>query len=171
MASGRYDFDHSCLACLLVVGGNPHRAASVTHALSTTGSPSPKVTIVAGAADALRVISREPVRAVLLEHRAAGAADEQTVLAAVKSAGGWPMFWLIEDDDVIEVPEAIAAGVSGVFYWDQVGPKLLSVIDRLAPGTWSDRASLPNSVLLRLTAGWYQPWPNRPDRTLRPACA
>jgi hypothetical protein len=43
------------------------------------------------------------------------------------------VIWLIENDDVIEVAEAVAAGVSGAYYWDQVGPDLLSAIDRVAP--------------------------------------
>ena len=35
--------------------------------------------------------------------------------------------------------EAVAAGVSGAFYWDQIGPELLSVIDRLALSISSNR--------------------------------
>ena len=33
---------------------------------------------------------------------------------------------------MVETSEAVAAGVSGAFYWDQLGPDLLSIIDRLA---------------------------------------
>jgi len=153
MASRRAEIDSPCPGCLLVVDGSLRRTPSITLALRASSRRAPKVTVVSGVADALRVISREPVRAVLVEHRPAGGAGEQTVHAVVKSAGGWPVLWLIDDDDVVEVPEAVAAGVSGVFYWDQVGPELLSVIDRLAPGASSDPASVPNSVPLRRAAG------------------
>jgi DNA-binding NtrC family response regulator len=139
----------SCPACLLVVDGDPQRAASTTHALRSSSTRALKVTIVSGAADALEVIGREPVRAVLVEHRPAAGAGEQNLRAVVESACGRPVIWLIENDTIVEVAEAVAAGVSGAFYWDQLGPELLSVIDRLALGTSSDPASLPTGAHLR----------------------
>ena len=98
--------------------------------------------MVSAAADAHRLVSRERVRAVLVEHRPAGGFSAQTVRALAKEARGRPVIWLIEDDDVVEVPEAVAAGVSGAYYWDQIGPDLLPVIDRLAPASPSDPAAL-----------------------------
>jgi DNA-binding NtrC family response regulator len=132
-----------------VVDGDPQRAASTTHALRSSSTRALKVTIVSGAADALEVIGREPVRAVLVEHRRAAGAGEQNLRAVVESACGRPVIWLIENDTIVDVAEAVAAGVSGAFYWDQLGPELLSVIDRLALGTSSDPASLPTGAHLR----------------------
>jgi DNA-binding NtrC family response regulator len=138
----------SCPACLLVVDRDPQRAASTTHALRSSGARALKVTIVSGAADALEVIRREPVRAVLVEHRLAAGADEE-YRAFAKGACGRPLVWLIENETIVEVAEAVAAGVSGAFYWDQIGPELLSVIDRLIPGTLSNPAPLPTGAHLR----------------------
>jgi DNA-binding NarL/FixJ family response regulator len=143
--------DRARPACLLVVDGDPQRAASTTHALRSLSTRALKVTIVSKAADALKVISRESVRAVLVAHRPTAGASEQNLSVVVESACGRPVVWLIEDDAVVEVAEAVAAGVSGAFYWDQLGPELLSVIDRLALGTSSDPASVPTGALLRKT--------------------
>jgi DNA-binding NarL/FixJ family response regulator len=132
----------SCPACLLVIDGDPQRAASTTHALRSSSTRALKVTIVSGAADALEVISREPVLAVLIEHRPAAGSSEQHLRAVVEGACGRPVVWLIENDAIVEIAEAIAAGVSGAFYWDQLGPELLSVIDRLAVSAASDPALL-----------------------------
>ena len=143
MAVCRKPFDHSGSACLFVVGGNRSLAASLSCALRTASGREPKVTVVSAATDALRVVSRERVRAVLVEHRPAGGLSEQTVRALVNGARGRPVVWLIQDDDVVEIPEAVAAGVSGAYYWDQVGPDLLSAMDRLAlrsAGSSSQRA-------------------------------
>ena len=69
--------------------------------------------------------------------------------AFVEAACGRPLVWLIENETIVEVAEAVAAGVSGAFYWDQIGPELLSVIDRLIPGKSSNPAPLPTGAHLR----------------------
>ena len=132
--------DQSRRACLFVVGGDPNLAASLSYVLRTASGRAPKVTVVSAASDALWVVSRERVRAVLVEHRPAGGLSEQSVRALVHGARGRPVVWLIEEDDVVEIAEAVAAGVSGAYYWDQVGPDLLSAMDRLALSS-ADRAS------------------------------
>ena len=93
------------------------------------------MTVVSAASDALQVVSRERVRAVLVEHRPAGGLSEQSVRALVNRARGRPVVWLLEEDDIVEIAEAVAAGVSGAYYWDQLGPDLLSAMDRLALGS------------------------------------
>ena len=125
--------DRFCPVCLLVVDGDRTRAARIGRALTTPSGRASKVTVVSAAAEAHRVVSHEGVRAVLVEHRPAGGYSAQTVRALVKDARGRPVIWLIENHDVVEVAEAVAAGVSGAYYWDQVGPDLLSAIDRVAP--------------------------------------
>jgi hypothetical protein len=57
--------------------------------------------------------------------------------------------WLIQEDDIVEIAEAVAAGVSGAYYWDQVGPDLLSAMDRLA-------LSSADSSSQRMSETWQQ---------------
>ena len=143
MAVGRNHVDHSGRACLFVIGDDARLAGSLSYALRTTSGRAPKVTVVSAASDALQVVSRERVRAVLVEHRPAGGLSDQTVRALVNGARGRPVVWLIDEHDIVEIAEAIAAGVSGAYYWDQLGPDLLSAMDRLA---WSSADSSSQRV-------------------------
>lgn len=132
--------------CLLLVDGDENRAASIRRALTTQEGRASKVTVVSAASDARRVVSREGVRAVLVEHRRAGGYSAHTVRALVRDARGRPVIWLLEKNDIVEVAEAVAAGISGAYYWDQLGPELISVIDRLR------RASASHHPAARSTA-------------------
>ena len=132
MAVGRNHVGHPGPACLFVIGDDARLAGSLRYALRTSSGRAPKVTVVSAASDALQVVSRERVRAVLVEHRPAGGLSEQSVRALVHGARRRPVVWLLEEDDIVEIAEAVAAGVSGAYYWDQLGPDLLSAMDRLA---------------------------------------
>ena len=110
MASRTKQVDHSCPACLFVVGGDPNLAASLSHALRISSGRAPKVTVVSAASDALQVVNRERVRAVLVERRPAGGLSERTIRALVNGARGRPVVWLIQEDDIVEIAEAVAAG-------------------------------------------------------------
>ena len=125
---------HQCAACLLLVSRNPRKAASIGNALQAVNGRRPRVIAVSATAEALQAIERERPRAVMVEHHAGGGLSQHTVRALADRAHGLPVIWLIEDGDVIELSEAIAAGVSGAYYWDQLGPELLTTIDRLASG-------------------------------------
>jgi hypothetical protein len=90
----------------------------------------------------LGVVGREPVYAILAMYRLAGPPRVRQARAVVNGACGIPLVWLIDDWDVVEVAEAVAAGVTGAFYRDQLGPDLLRAIRRLAPtpcSVWEQR--------------------------------
>jgi len=119
------------------------------HALGASSGRAPEMTVVSAASDALQVVNRERVCAVLVERRPAGGLSERTIRALVNGARGRPGVWLIQGDDIVEIAEAVAAGVSGAYYWDQVGPDLLSAMDRLA-------LSSADSSSQRMSETWQQ---------------
>jgi len=149
MASRTNQVQHSCPACLFVIGSDPNLAASLSHVLRASSGRAPEMTVVSAASDALQVVNRERVRAVLVERRPAGGLSERTIRALVNGARGRPVVWLIQEDDIVEIAEAVAAGVSGAYYWDQVGPDLLSAMDRLA-------LSSADSSSQRMSETWQQ---------------
>jgi hypothetical protein len=91
---------------LLIAGYDPGEAASISRALTSSPREATKVTVVSTLAEALGVIDREPVYAILAMYRHAGRAGVRQTRAVVNAARGIPLVWLIDDRDVVDDAES-----------------------------------------------------------------
>jgi len=107
---------------VLFIGPDGDDAARAARALRL-GRHAATVLHAATAADARADLAEGDIDAVLVDVRALAALND--LRRTVARAARLPCIVLLDDDDVVELDQAVSAGVAGFYYKQQLSPILL----------------------------------------------
>jgi DNA-binding NarL/FixJ family response regulator len=141
---------------MLVLQDDPKEKRRILASMRRTSA---EIRCVSTVTAALQLLERDRFDAIMIDRHLGGWVSAQTCRDLVVRAGATPVVGLINEDCVLGLEDGIEAGLTGVYYKDQMDVHLMRRLGRLAYPPGGYRSPLNASVRRARPARMSRPRP------------